>query len=237
MTPRLPGAPQPPTATLHAHIPAPGFADPVHDAQRTFRALLAALARPTTAVPLPVEVPAPGALTGGAAALLLTVADESTPLWLDPTLAGDHDLTEWIAFHTGARTVDDRALAAFAVVATPSALPPLDSFAPGSDEAPHTSTTVVIATEHPGTDALLDVDATSGMDTPGSAGYGAGPAFTAYGPGFPEPTPWRAPDLPADFPVQWAANGAAFPRGVDLVFAADDTLVGLPRTTRLTEVD
>lgn len=202
------------------HAPAPGFADPVHVAQQTFRTLLDALARPTTTVPLPVAVTAPGALTDGAAAVLLTLADESTPLWLDPTLADEDDLVEWLAFHTGARPVDDPALAAFAVVATPAALPPLASFAPGTDEAPHTSTTAIVATGR----AVVGTTRT-------------GRTFDADGPGFPAPATWSAPDLPADFADQWAANGAVFPRGVDLVFAGDDALVGLPRTARLSEVD
>ncbi|WOP18802.1 phosphonate C-P lyase system protein PhnH [Raineyella sp. LH-20] len=213
-------------STDRVHTPAPGFADPVHDAQQTFRTLLDALARPTTAIPLPVAVTAPGALTDGAAAVLLTVADESTPLWLDPTLAGDADLVAWLAFHTGAQPVDDPALAAFAVVATPSALPPLASFAPGTDEAPHTSTTAIVATGR----AVVGT-------TPAGHTIPAGRTFTADGPGFPVPALWSAPGLPADFAAQWADNSAAFPRGVDLVFAGDDTLVGLPRTTRLTEVD
>jgi alpha-D-ribose 1-methylphosphonate 5-triphosphate synthase subunit PhnH len=196
-------------------IPAPGFAEPVRGAQQTFRGILDALARPTTAVALPAEVHAPGGLSRGAAALLLTLVDGSTPLWLDPQLAADADLTAWIAFHCGAPLVEDRDRAAFAVVAAAARLPELSTFALGSDEAPHTSTTVIVATTR----------------------QDGGPTFTAYGPGFPEPAAWHAPALPTDFAAQWSRNGALFPRGVDLVFAGDDTLVGLPRTTRLTEVD
>ena len=206
-------------------VPAPGFADRVHGAQQTFRALLDAFARPTTAlaVPCQVSVPAGGDATGserralsrGAAAFLLALADDSTPLWLDPTLAGDPVVTAWIGFHTGAPLVDDRSTAAFALVAEPEALPALDSFALGSDEAPHTSTTVVVMTD---------------PDRP------AGTAFGADGPGFPVPAVWQAPALPPDFAAQWARNGALFPRGVDLVLASDDAFVALPRTTRLTTV-
>ena len=31
----------------------------------------------------------------------------------------------------------------------------------------------------------------------------------------------------------WAANGARFPRGVDLVLTAGSSLMALPRTTRI----
>jgi len=41
--------------------------------------------------------------------------------------------------------------------------------------------------------------------------------------------------LPADFAAQWAENHAAFPRGVDAYLASADALVGLPRTTRITD--
>ncbi|MCL2453906.1 MAG: phosphonate C-P lyase system protein PhnH [Micrococcales bacterium] len=199
-------------------IPAPGFTDRVHGAQQTFRALLDACGRPTTTVTLPCEVSAPGLLTRSAAAFLLTLADDSSPLWLDSTLASDPDVTAWIEFHTGAPLVADRSSAAFALVAAPERLPTLDSFALGSDEAPHTSTTVVVMT-----DPELDrtVDGLWGVD----------------GPGFPEPAIWDAPALPVDFAAQWARNGALFPRGVDLVLASDDAFVALPRTTRLTTVD
>jgi alpha-D-ribose 1-methylphosphonate 5-triphosphate synthase subunit PhnH len=42
--------------------------------------------------------------------------------------------------------------------------------------------------------------------------------------------------LPHDFAARWAANRALFPRGVDLVLCADDTLVALPRTTQISEL-
>ncbi|MCL2849166.1 MAG: phosphonate C-P lyase system protein PhnH [Micrococcales bacterium] len=188
-----------------------GMADPVRDAQQTFRALLDAFGRPTTTVSVPCRTGSPAALTQGVAALVLTVADDSTPLWLDPVFADDGDVTAWIRFHTGAPLVDDPAQAAFALVAAPSCLPALGSFALGTDEAPHTSTTVVVQVTGPA----------------------CGPALVADGPGFPVPALWHPPDLPPDFTTQWAGNGALFPRGVDLVLASDDALVALPRTTRL----
>ena len=49
-----------PTATTR--IPLRDLADPVHDAQRAFRAMLDALARPTVAVPLDLRISTPGML-------------------------------------------------------------------------------------------------------------------------------------------------------------------------------
>jgi alpha-D-ribose 1-methylphosphonate 5-triphosphate synthase subunit PhnH len=37
----------------------------------------------------------------------------------------------------------------------------------------------------------------------------------------------------ASFVNQWAQNHASFPRGVDVFFANDTVLIGLPRTTRI----
>ncbi len=191
-------------------IPAPGFADPVHDAQRAFRAVLDALARPTIPVELDRGPVAPGALTRSAGALVLALCDDSTPLWLDDVLRADADVTGWIAFHTGAPIVADPASAAFAIAADSTALPALDSFALGTDEAPHTSTTVIACTADgaPTTELVAD------------------------GPGFPEPAAWAAPVAPA-FLQEWTRSTAGFPRGVDLVFAGPTRLTGLPRTTRL----
>lgn len=43
----------------------------------------------------------------------------------------------------------------------------------------------------------------------------------------------HARGLPADFAAQWAANHAAFPRGVDAFLVAGRCISGLPRSTRL----
>lgn len=200
--------------TTATRIPAPGFGDPVSDAQQTFRAVLDALARPTRPITVPAAVAGPECLTPAAAAVLLTVCDDATALWLDDTIRsrGD-DVEAWLAFHTSAPVVAVPALASFAVVASAAALPDLSAFAQGTDEAPHTSATII----------ALDPDGTSHQ------------TFTADGPGFQKPASWSAPAFPADFARQWAANQARFPRGVDLIIAGPDTVVGLPRTTRLTE--
>jgi alpha-D-ribose 1-methylphosphonate 5-triphosphate synthase subunit PhnH len=76
----------------------PGFADPVMDAQLCFRSVLDAMARPGQVHAVQgVSPPAPLCVAAGA--VLLTLADHETPLWLDP---GAARATAWIAFHTGA---------------------------------------------------------------------------------------------------------------------------------------
>lgn len=200
-----------PTST---RVPQPGFSDPVPQAQQTFRAILDALARPTRPVTVPVAVAGPDSLTPAAAAVLLTLCDDATALWLDDRIRSGLDEVEaWLAFHTGAPIVAQPAQAAFAVISGPAALPDLAAFAEGTDGAPHTSATIIV----------LDADADRG------------PMLTADGPGFESAASWAAPAFRSDFVAQWTANQARFPRGVDLIIAGPDTVVGLPRTTKLTE--
>lgn len=188
---------------------AAGFADPVHDAQHTFRVALQAFARPTVPQPLSTDALGAPTLPDPAAALLLALSDQTTPVWIDERLDGE-GIGAWLAFHTGAPRAVGPAEAAFAVAADSRSLPPFEAFHVGTDLDPHLSTTIIAI-----------------------AGAGATIDVTADGPGFPAPAAWRAP-LTADAIEGWAANTAAFPSGVDLLLVDDRAITGLPRTTRLT---
>lgn len=207
-----------------AALPAPGFADPTRDAQRAFRAILDALARPTR--PHLVQGPAgpPAALGPGLAAVALTLLDSGSVVWLGGALGSDAETAAWLAFHTGARRTDDPVAADF-VIAAPDALPPLASLAPGTDEAPHLSATVV-----------LDI-----RDNADQAGAGAGSSgtgrFTAQGPGIDGTTGFAAPWADEGFADAWQQNTELFPRGVDLLLVDSGAVTALPRTTRLTALN
>src|SRR3954452_23394795 len=89
----------------------PGFADAVGDAQACFRLVLDAMAHPgrvQTVRPLSPRPP----LCNAAAAVVLTLIDQETPLWLDLDAAAAR---AWIAFHTGAPMIADPTRAMFAV--------------------------------------------------------------------------------------------------------------------------
>jgi alpha-D-ribose 1-methylphosphonate 5-triphosphate synthase subunit PhnH len=182
----------------------PGFADPVHGAQTVFRAVLDAMAHPGRIVATEAGLTAPTPLAAATAALLLTLADAETPLWLDP----EADAAEgWITFHCGAPAATP-AEAAFGVALS---LPDLARFAPGSDDAPQESTTLIVQV----------------------AALGSGRPWRLDGPGLREPETLQVDGLPDDFATRWAANARRYPRGIDLVLCAGDQLVALPRTVKV----
>ena len=166
-----------------------GFADPVQDAQSVFRAALAALARPTlpqtvTAAPQP---PAP--LSPEAAAVLLALCDEQTPIWLDAALRTADEVGAWLRFHTGARIVDAVGDALFVVASAPSTTPRLADLSAGTDEEPHRSATLLI-------------------DATGATGIGT---FTVTGPGVDGSLDWDGSGLSCRLPRAVAAEPRTLP--------------------------
>ncbi len=201
----------PSTAVLRAPVPGAGFADPVIDAQRVFRAVLGAMAEPGVPVPLDpgagVDPPAP--LGRGAAAVLLTLADRDTPVWRDPA-AGD-DVRNYLRFHAGIPSDAAPADAVFAFVADGRQPPPLDRFALGTAEQPDRSTTLIIQTD----------------------GLGHGPARDLEGPGIQGRIGLRLDGLADAVWQRLAAQRPAFPLGVDVLVVAGGSVIGLPRSIHL----
>ena len=191
---------------------ASGFADPVPDAQRGFRTIMNALARPGSIQSLDAGLLAlPGRLTRELAVVALTLADHDAPLWLDRELAADPAVTRFLAFHTGAPIVSEPDEAAFALCCDPVLLPRLSAFSVGTAEYPDRSTTVVLAL--PGLDE--------------------GEGFLLDGPGIQTTQTMARTVLPADLPAQLADNHALYPCGVDLLLVAPGKITGLPRSTRV----
>jgi alpha-D-ribose 1-methylphosphonate 5-triphosphate synthase subunit PhnH len=189
-----------------------GFADPVLDAQRSFRAVMQALARPGSIQTLAAAGFAPPApLTAELAAVALTLADHDAPLWLDPVLAGVPAIAEFLHFHTGAAIVAEPSRAAFALAGDAALLPPLDVFALGTPEYPDRSTTLVIAV----------------------AGLASGQGLVLEGPGIQRQAMLAISGLPLGFADRLRANHRLAPRGVDCLFAAPGRIAGIPRSTRI----
>lgn len=188
---------------------AAGLADPVLDSQAVFRAVLDALSRPGTLVPLTALPPAPAPLYATTGAVALSLADLDAPVFLDTPLATEA-VAAWLRFHAGC-PVADRGTAAFALIGAPEALTSLDHFALGTSEFPDRSTTLVIQVPEVRT----------------------GEGRTLTGPGIKTAARVSVDALPDAFWAAWRDNHALFPQGVDVIFATPGSLCGLPRTTRV----
>lgn len=189
----------------------PGFVDPVHDAQRTFRDVLEAMSRPGRRVDLAALPPAPEALFPAMVAVALTLCDQDTPVWLDP--AAGEGLRRHLRFHCGCPLAESPDQAAFAFVCDPAHMPPLSAFRQGDAEYPERSTTLVLA-------ASLAASA---------------PGRNIAGPGVEGRGELRCAGLPEEFWPQWKSNHAAYPLGVDVLLVDQDAVCGLPRTLAVEE--
>ena len=196
--------------TTVAELPA-GFADKVLSAQSVFRSVMDAMARPGSIQRIASTAGTPVGMMRGTAAIALTLFDHDTPVWLDGRMSATADVAKWLKFHTSAPVVADSSIASFALIGDPQSLPTLDRFAFGSNEYPDRSTTVVLQVE-----SLTN-----------------GPAVELCGPGIDGTATLRASIQPHDLFERLAVNAALFPRGIDVVLVHDESIVAIPRTTRL----
>ncbi|MCS6892593.1 MAG: phosphonate C-P lyase system protein PhnH [Rhodovarius sp.] len=185
----------------------PGFADPVLGAQAAFRALLEATAYPGRVRRIAPQPGWPAALPPAMAALALTLCDQDTPLWQD---AGP-EVARWLAFHTGAPPARAEEAAFLLCIGAP---PPLAALRLGSDEAPQDGATLLLAVA--------------------SLQEGQG-RLTLEGPGIAGAARLEVGGLPPRLLAERAALAPLFPRGLDLVLCAGESIVALPRSIRITE--
>lgn len=193
---------------MNAHLLQPAFVDPVLDAQRGFRAALKALAEPGLIQHL-ASAPRLDGLAPATYALCLALLDVDTPLWLAPSF--DTPLIRAnLAFHCGCPLTDKREDAVFALLGEQDLLD-LGGFDHGNDRYPDQSCTLLVQ--------LTDLEAGRGLL-------------------------WRGPGIQAQrrvhVPVPQAfwherQRREAFPRGLDVLFAAGHHLIGLPRSSRIAE--
>ena len=178
----------------------------VTENQSAFRALMDAMARPGEIKSLG-GIDAPPPLMAGTAAIVRSLADFETPVWLDDALGARPAVAAWIRFQTGAAVVADPQQAGFALIGDPGALPDFTAFSPGSADYPDRSCTLIVQVER-----------------------FSGAAFSLSGPGIRTEWTLAAGPLPDDFTERWQANRALFPCGIDLLLVANDRVAALPRT-------
>ncbi|MDP3228847.1 MAG: phosphonate C-P lyase system protein PhnH [Acidovorax sp.] len=191
-----------------------GFSNEAFGSQAVFRAVLQALSHPGSPVGIAHDAQVPTAVHCASAAVLLALLDSDCTLWLSPRIAAS-DAGAWLRFHTGCTLVAQPGQARFAWVGEGDAMPVLSGLAQGTDTYPDQSTT-----------CLIDVALAQACE--GDAG-----TWRLSGPGIQHTAALQVVGLPTDFARQWAANHAAFPRGVDVLLGTPTHIVGLPRTTRI----
>ncbi|SMX41706.1 phosphonate C-P lyase system protein PhnH [Octadecabacter ascidiaceicola] len=125
---------------MQANTLSGGFADPATQSAHAFRSVMEAMARPGTIQDIHGAAP-PAPLSPAMGAVLLTLCDTETPVYL----AGDMDCDAaraWLAFHTGAPFVGP-AQCMFAVGKW-DALTPLEVYPIGTSEYPDRSATLIV---------------------------------------------------------------------------------------------
>lgn len=188
----------------------PGFGDPVFDSQAVFRALLHAMSRPGMVNTLDIDLAPPAPLSPAAAAVCLTLADLDTPVWVTPGTPGN--ALSYLRFHCGCPMVENPAHAAFALITDGDHLPDLTRFSLGTQEYPDRSATLIIQV--------------SGLEAVRTGGV------RLTGPGIESMNRLAVRGLSDDFWAAFAANHQQYPLGWDVVFATEDRIASLPRSTR-----
>ena len=184
-----------------------GFIDPVDEANIVFRQVLDALAHPGRIVDIaqPVRVPR-GSLGRAAIGIAMALADFETPVWLDEAAA---PAAAHLRFHCNCPIVSVPDQATFLFAAEAALIPALDGLPLGSDAYPDQGATLVVEV------TTIEPDG----------------ALILSGPGIEGNCRLEIAGLPDGFWEARAALAPLFPRGIDILLAAGDRLVALPRTT------
>ncbi|WP_145525160.1 phosphonate C-P lyase system protein PhnH [Yersinia vastinensis] len=182
------------------------FDHPVDDAQHAFRRILKALSEPGVLVSLPHSM-GWQPLTPAATSILLTLADQETPLYLEAPLNSD-SVQQNLRFHTGAPLVASSSDSSFALFSNAITEKQIANCPVGSELSPEHSATVIVQVDslHQGVPLRL------------------------HGPGI-EHRRIVAPKLPTSVLNYLLNRPAAFPAGVDFLLTCGENLMAIPRTT------
>ncbi|HER25883.1 MAG TPA: phosphonate C-P lyase system protein PhnH [Rhodospirillales bacterium] len=186
------------------------FKDKVPNATDTYRTVLDAMSRPARVRPLPVITGTPDGLRAGSVAVLLTLADTDTPVWLAPE-CDTAIAREYLRFHVGCPITGTPSQAAFAVMTTRSDSTALEAMPLGTAEYPDRSATIIVESD----------------DLIGNTG----PRFT--GPGIEHYRRFEIAETPDDLWPRIADNSLLFPRGLDWIFVSSTHIAALPRSTKV----
>lgn len=185
------------------------FTLPVQDAQHSFRRLLKAMSEPGAIVALHQLKHGWQPLNVATTSVLLTLADNDTPVWISTALQNDI-VSQSLRFHTNAPLVEQPQQATFAVASDTISSEQLNTLCEGSAVAPETSATLIV-----------QVSSLSG-----------GRMLRLTGAGIAEER-MIAPQLPSCILHELTERPHPFPLGVDLILTCGERLLAIPRTTHV----
>lgn len=189
-------------------LPTTGLGDPVHVSQLVFRNILQAMARPGLPRALSVTIQPPMPLGNAIAAVAMTLFDSDVTVWLDAY----HDnaaTRSYLELHTGVRIVDRLEDADYAI-ANGADRVKFEELRPVDPRSPHSDTTFIlqVLSLHRGETARL------------------------VGPGIQSEVTLQIEGLSPDFWTERHLRQNGFPQGVDFILADQQSICGLPRTTK-----
>ena len=185
------------------------FMLPVQDAQHSFRRLLKAMSEPGVIVALHQLKRGWQPLNIATTSVLLTLADNDTPVWLSAPLSNDI-VSQSLRFHTNAPLVNQPELATFAVTDEAISSEQLNALSSGTAVAPEAGATLI-----------LQVVSLSG-----------GRMLRLTGAGIAEER-MIAPQLPECILHELTERPHPFPLGIDLILTCGERLLAIPRTTHV----
>lgn len=185
------------------------FMLPVQDAQHSFRRLLKAMSKPGVIVALHQLKRGWQPLNIATTSVLLTLADNDTPVWLATPLSNDI-VNQSLRFHTNAPLVSQPEQATFAVTDKAISSEQLNALSTGTAVAPEAGATLI-----------LQVASLSG-----------GRMLRLTGAGIAEER-MIAPQLPECILHELTERPHPFPLGIDLILTCGERLLAIPRTTHV----
>lgn len=185
------------------------FTLPVQDAQHSFRRLLKAMSEPGVIVALHQLKHGWQPLNVATTSVLLTLADNDTPVWLSNALHNDI-VSQSLRFHTNAPLVEQPQQATFAVASDSISAEQLNVLSAGTVVAPETGVTLVVQL----------------------ASLSGGRMLRLTGAGIAEER-MIAPQLPECIIEELTERPHPFPLGIDLILTCGERLLAIPRTTHV----
>ncbi|MBI0184633.1 phosphonate C-P lyase system protein PhnH [Yersinia pestis subsp. pestis] len=199
------------------------FDQPVVEAQYAFRRILKALSEPGVQVTLPHST-GWQPLNPATTSVLLTLADQETPLYLDSQIASE-GVQHNLRFHTGAPLTADLATACFAVLGNELTEVQLATCPPGNELSPEQSVTVIIQVDS------LNQGTPLRLHDPGIE------QNRIVSPQLPQPLMnyllMNHPLINRQLMNHPLNRPAVFPAGLDFLLTCGEHLMALPRTTHV----